>query len=115
MSGQHFSKPITIFIKQKSVLAYIASKCLHTNKAAIVLGSYIFIYGCNKEQFIANTKWFNHELQHVHQYQQLGFVIFISKYIYYSFKYGYYLNPFEVDARNHELKRANIFANVRIK
>lgn len=41
----------------------------------------------------------NHELVHWEQYKQLGAIGFYVKYLYYNFKYGYWNNPMEVEAR----------------
>jgi len=42
---------------------------------------------------------FRHEMQHVYQIARLGFVRFYLLYFYYSLRYGYANNPFEVEAR----------------
>lgn len=41
----------------------------------------------------------NHELVHISQIEKYGPVVWTIKYLYYNFKYGYYNNPFEVEAR----------------
>jgi hypothetical protein len=40
-----------------------------------------------------------HELVHWSQYEKLGVIGFYAKYLYYRFKYGYWDNPMEVEAR----------------
>jgi hypothetical protein len=40
-----------------------------------------------------------HELVHWSQYQRLGAIRFYAKYLYYNYKYGYWDNPMEVEAR----------------
>jgi hypothetical protein len=42
---------------------------------------------------------FRHELQHVYQIVKHGPFLFYLKYFYYSLRYGYHRNPFEVEAR----------------
>ena len=48
-----------------------------------------------------SDKLFRHELQHVYQIQKLGYIGFFSRYIWYSIRYGYKKNPFEIEARFH--------------
>lgn len=43
---------------------------------------------------------YKHELRHVQQLEQSGFLVFYLRYIWYILKYGYTRNPYEVDARN---------------
>jgi len=46
-------------------------------------------------------KWlFRHELEHAYQILREGAFLFYLKYFYYSLRYGYRNNPFEVEARN---------------
>ena len=45
-------------------------------------------------------RWlFRHELQHCYQQLREGVIFFYLKYFYYSVRYGYQNNPFEVEAR----------------
>jgi hypothetical protein len=45
-------------------------------------------------------KWlFRHELEHAYQQIREGVIRFYLKYFYYSLRYGYQDNPFEVEAR----------------
>lgn len=41
-----------------------------------------------------------HEEVHMAQFEQHGWFKFVVKYLYYSCRYGYWNNPFEVEARN---------------
>jgi hypothetical protein len=52
----------------------------------------------------------NHEKIHLKQQKELFIIFFYLKYIYYHFKYGYYKNPFEVEAYKyeHDLNYLNI-------
>lgn len=79
--------------------AKIASRFLKSDNAAIVFGRTIYLCGTSKQAFLNNQKWLLHELQHVLQYRRDGFVGFIYKYIRNHIKYGYYNNPYEVEAR----------------
>ena len=42
---------------------------------------------------------FRHELQHAYQQIREGLFLFTVKYFYYQIRYGYQLNPFEIEAR----------------
>lgn len=69
---------------------------------AIVIGKTIHLYNTSKEEFLKDEKWVKHELCHVKQFQQHGFLPFIGKYIWESMKKGYYNNKYEVEARTAE-------------
>lgn len=45
---------------------------------------------------------YNHELVHIEQVRREGRIKFICKYLFYNMKYGYYNNPYEVEARKGE-------------
>lgn len=48
-------------------------------------------------------KWvFRHELEHAYQVMREGTLRFYLKFFYYSLRYGYKNNPFEVEAREHQ-------------
>lgn len=40
-----------------------------------------------------------HEMCHWAQYQRMGAVKFYAMYLWYSLRYGYWMNPMEVEAR----------------
>ncbi len=88
------------YIKENSWLARVAALKLNTNSVAIVLGKTIHLHHTSKEEFLKNKKWLHHELCHVQQYKQYGFLGFIFKYLYESIRHGYYNNRFEIEARN---------------
>lgn len=48
---------------------------------------------------LSDTILIKHERQHEQQIKQHGVVMFYIKYLWYNFKYGYFNNPFEVEAR----------------
>ncbi|HQW83728.1 MAG TPA: DUF4157 domain-containing protein [Ferruginibacter sp.] len=89
-------------IKENSWLAKIAAKKLNTKNVAMVLGKTIHLYNTSREEFMANEKWFKHELCHIRQFKQHGYFGFIVKYLYESMKKGYYHNRYEVEAREAE-------------
>ncbi len=86
-------------IREKSFIAKIAAKKLRTDNVAIVIGTTIHLYGRSKEEFLQNEKWVKHELCHVKQYKEHGFLSFMAKYLWESIRKGYHNNKYEVEAR----------------
>ena len=95
------NKP-TFYIKENSWQARLAAKKMNADSVAMVLGKTIHLWGTSKENFLANERWVKHELCHVKQFAEHGFVEFILKYLWESLKVGYYNNKFEVEAREAE-------------
>jgi hypothetical protein len=93
---------ITFSIKENSFLARIAAWKLNSNNVAMVLGNTIHLYGVTAQEFLSSPTWVKHELCHIKQYKQHGFVGFLVKYLWESAKVGYYKNRFEVEAREAE-------------
>ncbi|MBP6623663.1 MAG: DUF4157 domain-containing protein [Chitinophagaceae bacterium] len=92
-------KNYSIHIKENSWLAKLgAIKLKHAN-CAMVIGNTIHLYQIPKSEFIQNLSLFRHEIEHIKQWKRIGFMLFPIQYVWYSFKYGYYNNPFEVEAR----------------
>ena len=89
-------------IKENSWLAKIAAKKLHSKSVAMVLGKTIHLHNATKKEFLQNEKWVKHELCHVQQFKQHGYIGFIAKYLWESLKNGYYNNKFEKEARTAE-------------
>lgn len=89
-------------IKENSWLANLAAKKLGTDAVAMVLGSTIYLYNTSREEFLQNEKWVKHELCHIRQFKQHGYVIFIIKYLWESLRKGYYNNKYEAEARQAE-------------
>lgn len=94
--------PSHIKIKENSWVAKIAARQLKTSQVAIVFGNTIYLYGVATDFFLQNEKWIKHELKHVAQYQQFGFVPFIVRYLAEWIKNGYFNNRFEIEARDAE-------------
>lgn len=88
-----------IRVKENSWLAKIAAAKLRSSSVAIVIGNTIHLYNTTQEDFLQNQRWLKHELCHIRQYKQHGFLLFIGKYLWQSIKNGYHNNPFEVQAR----------------
>ncbi len=89
-------------IKENSWIAKFAAKKLRSDKVAIVIGKTIHLHNTSKKQFLLNEKWVKHELCHVKQFQQNGYLPFIIKYLWESIRHGYYNNKYEVEARKAE-------------
>ncbi len=94
-----------IRIKENSWFAYLAAKKLGAkNGLAIVFGRTIYLHRTTTQAFLADEKWVRHELCHVLQFKQYGWLPFVVLYIWHSIKSGYYNNKFEVAAREAENK-----------
>jgi len=91
-----------IIIKEKSFIAYMAAKLLHENRIAVTMGTTIHLWNASKQDFIKNKRWLQHELVHVQQFRQSGFLKFLFLYLWESLKHGYQKNKFEVEARAKE-------------
>jgi hypothetical protein len=89
-------------IKENSWIAKFAAIKLQSHQAAIVIGNTIHLYNTSKKQFLLNERWLKHELCHVKQFQENGYVIFIAKYLWESIKHGYRNNKYEAEAREAE-------------
>jgi hypothetical protein len=89
-------------IKENSWIARLAAKKLHAGNVAIVIGRSIHLYNVTKQEFLKNDKWLKHELCHIKQFQQHGFINFIAKYLWESSNKGYFNNKYEVEARRAE-------------
>lgn len=89
-------------IKEQSWLARIASKKLHSQKVAMVLGKTIHLHNTTREEFLKDEKWVKHELCHLDQFRRHGYIGFTLMYLWESVRKGYYNNRFEVEARNAE-------------
>lgn len=89
-------------IKENSWVAKMAAAKLKSDKVAIVFGHTIHLHNTTRQEFLMNTEWVCHELQHVNQYRRHGFAGFLGKYLLESLKKGYHHNRFEKEARENE-------------
>jgi len=90
---------ISYRIKENSWLAKIAAKKLRSHAVALVLGKTIHLHNTTKEDFLKDERWVKHELCHVQQFKQHGYVLFVVRYLWECVNKGYYNNKFEVEAR----------------
>jgi hypothetical protein len=89
-------------IKENSWIAKLAAKKLQTENVAITIGKTIHLHHVSKDDFLKDEKWVRHEMCHVQQFKKYGFFNFIIKYLWESWKVGYYNNKFEAEARKAE-------------
>ena len=91
-----------IFIKERSPIARLAAMMLRENNMAIVIGTTIHLWNASKEDLLKNRKWLQHELVHVQQFKQHGFMKFLILYAAKSLRNGYHNNKYEIEAREKE-------------
>ena len=89
-------------IKENSWIAKLAAKKLKSDSVAIVLGKTIHLHKVSKQDFLEDKKWVKHEMCHIAQFKQYGFLHFIFKYLWESMKRGYFDNKYEIEARKAE-------------
>ena len=97
-----------VFIKENSLIAKIAAKKLGSDNVAIVIGKTIHLHNVSRETFTKNNCWVKHEMCHIRQFQENGFIPFIFKYLYESMRSGYFNNKYEVEAREAETKEDSL-------
>ncbi|MFT2007131.1 hypothetical protein ACMA1I_00515 [Pontibacter sp. 13R65] len=88
-----------IKIVENSPFARIARMVLKSSNVAMVLGKKVHLSGVSKEVFLKNQGWVAHELCHIEQFRQYGYLRFLWLYLVESMRVGYYNNKFEVEAR----------------
>jgi Domain of unknown function (DUF4157) len=103
--------PEKVKIKENSLSARIAAWKLNTRAVALVLGNTIHLHHVSKENFLQDKRWVAHELKHIEQFQQYGYLIFLCKYLIEWIKRGYFNNRFEMEAREAENEPVDIFLN----
>ena len=94
---------MNIFIKEKSWIAKIAAYKMKSESCAIVFFNTIYLHNISKEEIVSNTELLRHEVMHIKQWKREGAFLFLYKYIKFSFQFGYYNNPLEIEARKAEL------------
>ena len=91
-----------VLIKENSWIARLAAFKLRKASCAVVIGTTIYLHQASKEAFLENTSWLRHEVCHVRQWKRHGYVFFLFHYLMLSVRHGYYLNPYEAEARKAE-------------
>ncbi len=97
-------KPVAndIKVRENSWIAAIAARKLKCDKVAIVIGDKVHLHNTTKISFLNDERWLKHELCHLRQFRENGFLLFIIKYVWESLLHGYYKNKYEVEAREAE-------------
>lgn len=72
---------------------------MRAEKLAMVLGRTIHLHNTSFDEFLRNKRWLRHELAHIRQFQELGFLPFLWLYLVETIRKGYRQNRFEVEAR----------------
>ena len=90
------------FIKENSWIAKLAAAKLHSHKVAIVIRKTIHLHNTSKHDLLQNSTWLKHELRHIQQFKEHGYLNFIFKYLWESARHGYYNNKYEIEAREAE-------------
>lgn len=107
-------RPLKVHIHEDHWTAYIASIVLKKKEGvAITIFRTIYLNNCSRDRFMKSPEWVRHEIKHVWQYHEEGCFVFLIKYLWYSIRYGYELNPFEVDARKAE-KNPEVMNGIQI-
>ena len=68
----------------------------------MVIGKTIHLHGVSAQAFLKDERWVRHELVHIRQTKERGVVRFLSSYLYESWRFGYYANRYEREAREGE-------------
>ena len=87
------------YIKENSLLARLAARRLKKDKMAMVLGHTILLHNTTAAELINDKNWLRHELAHVRQFRQQGYLRFLFNYFVESIRNGYYNNKYEKEAR----------------
>ncbi len=87
-----------IRIKQFSPIAKFAGWVMGSDVYATTIGNTIRIT-CSEDEFLSDTDWVKHEIQHTRQCRRLGIQEFLKRYFFYWVIKGYWNNPLEVEAR----------------
>ena len=80
-------------------MASLAAKKLNARSVAIVIGTTIHLHNATRSEFLYNQRWVRHEIMHIRQFQEHGFIPFLVKYLWETVKHGYRNNKYEVEAR----------------
>lgn len=86
-------------IRENSLVAQIAAWKMGEPRVAIVFGHTIHLHNTPARTFVRNSTWLLHELKHVEQYERLGILVFLWRYMIESIRKGYYNNALEIEAR----------------
>ena len=80
-------------------LGKLFGKMADETNYAVTIGQTTY-YSCSES--LVTPRWRRHEDEHKRQWAAEGRIRFLVKYLWYQMKYGYYENPYELDAREAE-------------
>jgi hypothetical protein len=106
-------KELLVRIKERSFVARVAAWKLNSDNAAIVIGNTIHLCNASRSEFLKNKTWLCHELKHIQQFSQYGFIPFVFMYVRESLLHGYANNKFEIEARAAE-KEEHLIASMKL-
>jgi len=106
-------KELLVRIKERSFIARLAAWKLKSDNAAIVIGNTIHLYNATRPEFFKNKAWLCHELKHIQQFRQYGFIPFVFLYVWESLLRGYANNKFEIEARAAEHEE-HLIMNIKL-
>jgi hypothetical protein len=75
---------------------------MKADRVAMVIGKTIHLHNTSRQQFLDKPRWVRHEVAHVYQWLEHGYLSFAFQYLLESFRNGYFNNRFEVEARMRE-------------
>ena len=87
------------YIRENSLLARLAARKLKQDKMAMVLGRTILLHNTTAAELVGDKRWLRHELAHIRQFKQQGYLPFLFNYLVESIRNGYYNNKYEREAR----------------
>jgi hypothetical protein len=90
---------IKVRIREYSWIARLAAKKLGFSYIAMGTGKTIHLYNVSRSDFLKRKRWVIHELKHVDQFRQYGWLRFLWLYLKEYMQKGYYNNCFEKEAR----------------
>jgi hypothetical protein len=96
------------YFMENSPLAWFATLMFRGKPTAMVIGKTIHLSGVSIENFLKDKSWLAHELVHIRQFKKYGFFRFLLMYLIESMRHGYYMNRFEIEAREGEMKDESI-------
>lgn len=88
--------------KYNSWIGKLVGKFNSSDNFAITIGQTTY-YSSDEQYVKTRPNWQRHEDCHKRQWAKYGRIRFAVLYLYYSARYGYWNNPFEVEARAAEI------------
>jgi uncharacterized protein (DUF2342 family) len=90
---------VICYIRENSFIAKLAARKLNAHSVAIVIGKTIHLHNATRNDLLTNRRWLRHEMAHIRQFRDYGFLSFILMYLWESMLKGYHNNKYEAEAR----------------